>query len=125
MMSVGHCTQRKPRFCGDPCLVVPFVPKLLAHHIYLLLILVDVNAEAPRCNGSTERSDCKKSWDTVAISPSSTIRKMTRPWLLATAEVFPHSSGDRAAWGTFEIPCGTFQHHCGYLAWDTNFAVHN
>lgn len=22
MMSVGHCTQRKPQLCGDPCLVV-------------------------------------------------------------------------------------------------------
>ena len=36
MMSVGHCTQRKPQLCGDLCFVVPFVPKLLSHQIHLL-----------------------------------------------------------------------------------------
>lgn len=97
MMSVGHCTQRKPRLCGDPCLVVPFVPKLLAHQIYLLFKMVDVNTEAPWCNGSEERSDCKKSWDTVAISPSITICETTQPQLLATTEVSPDFSGD---WNT-------------------------
>lgn len=70
MMSIGHCTQRKPQLCGNPCLVVPFVPQLLAHQIYLFFRMVDVNTEAPCCNGSKERSDCRKSWDSVAISPS-------------------------------------------------------
>lgn len=27
MMSVGHCTQRKPQLCGDPCLVVSVCSK--------------------------------------------------------------------------------------------------
>lgn len=41
-MRVGHCTQRKPRLCGHPCLVVTFVSKLLAHQIYLLFTMVEV-----------------------------------------------------------------------------------
>ncbi len=94
MMSVGHCTQRKPQVCGNPCLVVPFVPKLLTHQIYLWFKMVDVNTEAPWCNGSKERGDCNKSWDTVAISLTFTICKTTWPQLLATAEVLPDFSGD-------------------------------
>lgn len=124
MMSVGHCTQRKPRLCGDPRLVVPFVPKLLTHQIYLLFKMVDVNTEAPRCNGSKERSDCKKSWDAVAISPALTIRRTTQPRVLATAEVSPLISlatETRASWGTFQTHCGTFQHRCGYLGRDADF----
>lgn len=60
MMSIGQCTQRKPRICGNPCLVVPFVPKLLAQQIYLSFKMVDLNTEAPWGNGSKEWSDCKK-----------------------------------------------------------------
>lgn len=47
MMYVGHCTQRKPQLCGDPCLVVTFVSKLLAHQIYLWFKVVEVNTKAP------------------------------------------------------------------------------
>lgn len=42
MTSVGHCTQRKPGVCGNPRLVVPFVPKLLAHQIFLFFKMVEI-----------------------------------------------------------------------------------
>lgn len=44
---------KKAALGGNPCLVIPFVPKLLAHEIYLLLKMVDTII-APRCNGSKE-----------------------------------------------------------------------
>lgn len=41
MMSVGHCTQRKLHFAAILVWLFRFVPKLLAHQIYLLLEMVD------------------------------------------------------------------------------------
>lgn len=89
MMSVGHCTQRKPHLWGRPCLVVSLVPKLPAHQIHLLFRTVDVNPAAPWRNGSKDRSDCKKSWDAAAISCTFSTRKMTQVKLVATGEVPP------------------------------------
>lgn len=86
MMSVGHCTQRKPHHWGPPCLVVSLVPKLLAHQIHLLFRTVDVNTAAPWCNGSKERSDCKISWDAAAISRTFAVRKTSQLKLLATGD---------------------------------------
>lgn len=56
--------KESPDFCGDPCLVCSKASR--PPDFYLLCSkMVDVNTEAPWCNGSKERSDCKKSWDTV------------------------------------------------------------
>ena len=81
MMSIGHCTQRKPRLRGDPCLVVPFVPKPFAPSGSM----VDVNATAPRFHASEERSDCTKSWDVLTfLSPWPPDERPSRKFLHQT-----------------------------------------
>lgn len=129
MMYVGHCTQRKPQLCGDPCLVVTFVSKLLAHQIYLWFKVVEVNTKAPWCNGSKERSDCKKTHGTrlIILQAWPSTRRTSRRFL-QQPRISPLSllTGTRAFWGTFSIRCDTFQHHCGYLAWHNWITqVHN
>lgn len=99
MMSIGHCTQRKPRICGNPCLVVLFVPKLLAQQIYLSFKMVDLNTEAPWGNGSKEWSDCKKTMVHVRHfshrDPATVCSNSPPPPSSLVIET-------RASWGTFK-----------------------
>lgn len=103
MMSIGHCTQREPQLLrrslfGCSVCFQSFSPTTFVS----CSKTVDVHIEAPWCNGSKERSDCKKSWDTTAISSIVTIRR--------DEETPPPTRRDFLRWLRHELPGALFKY---------------
>lgn len=94
--------KKSPDVCGNPCLVVPFVPKLLAHQICSLFQRMDVNA-APRCNGSR-----------VIVKNLGTRSSFLSPWPFAGRPIRRNIRGFPGFiwWLRRTPPRGTF--HCKY-----------
>lgn len=110
IMSVGHCTQRKPGLWGQPCLAVMFVSELLVHwSCFVAPKLHDAKVQKREGVG-----DCKN--HRFDSSPSSKIR----PHPFATAKAFLFFfhfpvTGTGTSWSTSEVQPGTFPHVCRSL----------